>query len=220
LPRFLKSNFALVSPQHNNVLCRLRVAPFASIERFYSPNRSCPNGWRTGCITNKSRERISSMDSGTSRKRPWEEASPIDPLPKRRDTTALTVAAGQHRIPPLPQHAGHYPHDSQTKNQRRLPPPLYVPSSGASSDAVISGAIQLSTPAVYDWNISRPRSQSLFDIFNQPQQVRHDSKPGKSNFLFAVVSMPVSASIAVIRFTALLLTQHNSIRKLFNPRQY
>ncbi|KAF2651626.1 hypothetical protein K491DRAFT_86223 [Lophiostoma macrostomum CBS 122681] len=111
------------------------------------------------------------MDSRAVRKRPWEEDDPMEyPLERRLSTTA-----GQH-TPPLPQPAGIHTRDSQALSYRRLPP-LYTPICGASTEAVRPNPLQLSTLVQNPDSLdeSRPRSQSLFDVFQQSKRPRHAS---------------------------------------------
>jgi hypothetical protein len=114
------------------------------------------------------------MDSWTARKRPWEESSPIDVPLKRRDSTDDT--------PSLPQHADHYPRDSQSLSQRRLPP-LYTSSYMPPTAFHTSSTLQLSSLAheAVELDNSRPRSQSLFDLFQPPKRLRRDSDFGKDS---------------------------------------
>ncbi|KAF2110137.1 hypothetical protein BDV96DRAFT_222141 [Lophiotrema nucula] len=115
------------------------------------------------------------MDSWTARKRPWEEDSPIEYQSQRRDAT---TAAGELCAPPLPQHAGQYSRDSQTLSQRRLPP-LYTPSCSTPAEPLQSTSLHRS-PSVQDageLGNFRPRSQSLFDVFQQSKRPRHDLEP-------------------------------------------
>ena len=114
------------------------------------------------------------MDTWTARKRPWEESSPIDVPLKRRDSTGDT--------PSLPQHADHYPHDGQSLSQRRLPP-LYTSSYVPPTAFHASSSLQLSslTHEAVELDNSRPRSQSLFDIFQSPKRLRRDSDFGKNS---------------------------------------
>ncbi|KAF2254824.1 hypothetical protein BU26DRAFT_146070 [Trematosphaeria pertusa] len=122
------------------------------------------------------------MDSGKGRKRPWEEDSPIDSQFKRRDPPTPTAAGV--RPPPLPQHAGPYSGDTQTLSQRRLPP-LYTPFCSASGGPLASSSIHPPSQA-QDASESRPRSQSLFDVFQHPPRLWLDSGPARlpyvSNF--------------------------------------
>ncbi|KAF2184744.1 hypothetical protein K469DRAFT_173320 [Zopfia rhizophila CBS 207.26] len=112
------------------------------------------------------------MDSWTGRKRPWEEESLIDVQFKCRDST---TAAGERPTPPLPQHAGYYSRDSEALSQRRLPP-LYTPSCRASAEHFTSGSLQVSPSGHESVGLdkSRPRSQSLYDVFQQSKRQRHD----------------------------------------------
>ncbi|OCK85409.1 hypothetical protein K432DRAFT_400264 [Lepidopterella palustris CBS 459.81] len=109
------------------------------------------------------------MDSGTGRKRPWEEDSPVGIQPRHRD---LTSAARETAVPPLPQHAGWHAHDIQDQVSRRLPP-LYPPSCGTSAEIVAVGSLPSSSALFETGGVERPklRSQSLFDVF-QPKRQR------------------------------------------------
>lgn len=143
------------------------------------------NIWRTRAAI-VLRGRIQLMDSWTATTR----HSPIDHQQERQGlstTAAAAVAAGYGS--PLPQHAGDYSCDRQTLSQRRLPP-LYTPSCGASAEALAVNSLHLPVPAYESSGLgkSRPRSQSLFDVFQPPnKRQRHDS-PGKVDFPFAIMT--------------------------------
>ncbi|KAF2476509.1 uncharacterized protein BDR25DRAFT_66886 [Lindgomyces ingoldianus] len=112
------------------------------------------------------------MDSWTGRKRPWEEDNPIDFQFKRRGSSTNT---GERRPPPLPQPAGHYSRDSQTPDHRTLPP-LYTPSCSASAEQLASSSLRAPplVQAAPELGKPRPRSQSLFDVFQQPTRQGQD----------------------------------------------
>ncbi|KAL5383929.1 hypothetical protein DPSP01_005729 [Paraphaeosphaeria sporulosa] len=99
------------------------------------------------------------MDSGKGRKRPWETEDPVDTHTKRRASSALAT----YERPPLPQHAGHYLHDSKTLNQRRLPP-LYTPTSSTAEPLTNSIRSFISPRRASE---SRSSSQPLFDPSQQ-----------------------------------------------------
>jgi hypothetical protein len=104
------------------------------------------------------------------RKRLWEDDSPIDLQFKRRASTFVTPKASSFRLPsPLPQRAGYYSRDARGLNQRRLPP-LYTsscnPSAAPTTFHLAPLTAQVQPPSLLD--SPRPRSQSLFDIFQHP----------------------------------------------------
>lgn len=111
------------------------------------------------------------MDSWTARKRPWEESGPINVQLKRRESTDNT--------PPLPQYADHYPRDSQSLSQRRLPPPCTT-SYGLPTALHTSNSLQLSSPV----DKLKPRAQSLSDVFQSPKRLRRDTDFGKTASYF------------------------------------
>ncbi|PSN63226.1 hypothetical protein BS50DRAFT_107466 [Corynespora cassiicola Philippines] len=111
------------------------------------------------------------MDSWAARKRPWEEDTQLQTQNPRRDATTV---AGEG--PPLPQHAGHPSPDGQALSQRRLPP-LYTPSCSASATSIVPGLLQLSPPPNDPdglHTITKPRSQSLFNLFRSPKRQRFE----------------------------------------------
>lgn len=94
------------------------------------------------------------MDLEIGRKRPWESKDPIDSNTKRRASPTLVA----YEWPPLPQHAGHYLHDSKTLNERRLPP-LSAPTCSPAEPLTDSTQPLLPSRRISE---SRPSSQPRF----------------------------------------------------------
>ncbi|ORY19871.1 hypothetical protein BCR34DRAFT_582076 [Clohesyomyces aquaticus] len=120
------------------------------------------------------------MDSWTGRKRPWEQDSPIDFQSKRRESTATT---DERTGPPLPRPAGQSAQDSHSAlDQRRLPPP-YIPSCSAPEENPPPSSLRATSPAA-ELGRSRPRSQSIYNVCQQPLQPQHESETGEELHLF------------------------------------
>jgi hypothetical protein len=109
------------------------------------------------------------MESQTGRKRPWEGSSSFDFQIKRQDSTIASSAAYSSRYnSPLPHEPSSYSCDGRMLDQRRLPP-LRIPFHSISTGLPTPGADQLSTHARHPSAVShKPRSQSLFNVFQHP----------------------------------------------------
>ncbi|KAH7079062.1 hypothetical protein BKA63DRAFT_257642 [Paraphoma chrysanthemicola] len=116
------------------------------------------------------------MESWKGRKRPWEEDNPIYLQFKRRDSTTTAPTANTSRQPsPLPPRAGYYSRDSRLLNQRRLPP-LYQPPCTTTAVPATTGQDQAASQAHQSYTIAehpRPRSQSLFNVFEHAHWQDH-----------------------------------------------
>ncbi|KAF2199623.1 hypothetical protein GQ43DRAFT_473474 [Delitschia confertaspora ATCC 74209] len=111
------------------------------------------------------------MDSRTRKKRPWEEEARINNDPLRFKGRGPPPTAGERHPPLVPRHAGFSSHGGETLSQRRLPP-LYTPTCAASADHLTYGSLQPSPTCLKgfeaDKSRHRLRSQSLFDVLQQP----------------------------------------------------
>lgn len=121
------------------------------------------------------------MDSWTARKRPWEDDSPIDLQLKRRGSSSTVSAA--RRPSPLPPRAGYYSRDNQFLSQRRLPP-LSTQSCSTSAESSTTRPLHHGPPAqdAALADITRPRSQSLFNVFQHPQWPESQGYSGMTIF--------------------------------------
>ncbi|KAF1842328.1 uncharacterized protein K460DRAFT_398340 [Cucurbitaria berberidis CBS 394.84] len=107
------------------------------------------------------------MESWTVRKRPWAEDYSNDQQLKRRGMA--TTPSGAQQTSPLPPRIAYYSRDDGILSHRRLPP-LYTLPCKTSAECITSRSSQNSPGAqdVAPLNISRPRSQSLFNILQHP----------------------------------------------------
>jgi hypothetical protein len=132
------------------------------------------------------------MESWKGRKRPWEEDSPVDLQLKRRGSTTAAPATFTSRDPsPLPPRTGYYSRDSRTLNQRRLPP-LYSASCNTSAASTTTGPDHTALHAHQQSTLvanPRPRSQSLFNVFEHPHSQAHGRYAGMQSFSLAFVKV-------------------------------
>jgi hypothetical protein len=107
------------------------------------------------------------MDHWTGNKRPLNNEDPKDMQIKRRNS--FFTPSGAQQPSSLPARADHYSYGQHFLDQRRLPP-LYGPLYSRAAEPITASPSQLShtlrkTALLDD---SRPRSQSLFNVFQYP----------------------------------------------------
>lgn len=173
---------ALVIPQHQCKSCGFSAWPARSNNASAAPKLLHRTVWRKEEAAPVSRGLTPLMESWKGRKRPWEDDSPIDLQFKRRGSTNAAPTVSAFRQPsPLPQRAGYYSRDNRILNQL---PPLYTSSWNTSVAPTLSHSVQVSghaqRPALLD--IPRPRSQSLFNVFQHPHWQDHERYTGMNIF--------------------------------------
>jgi hypothetical protein len=136
-------------------------------EQSYShQEESNRHAWHRGTVVFIPWKLNSLMESQAGRKRPREGSSSVDLHVKRQGSTIASSAASSSRYAsPLPHKLSSYPCDGRILGQRILPP-LRTLFHSTSTGAPTPSTGQLSAHARHPSADSyRPRSQSLFNVF-------------------------------------------------------
>jgi hypothetical protein len=124
------------------------------------------------------------MESWAGKKRSRTDEDPKDLQLKRRGST-FTASSSQHPSP-LPSRADHHFYDPYFLDQRRLPP-LYGPLYSTSAEPLVASASQYPPPSRETAfpNEPKPRSQSLFNIFQYPHWRASQPNQGMKNAILS-----------------------------------
>lgn len=160
------------------------------------------------------------MESQTSKKRPWDDDSSDHSRFKRRDSTFAAPATSPTRqTSPLPHAAGYYSHDSRILSQRRLPP-LYTSSCSNLVGPATSISEQESTHAQHPLLLDhpRPRSQSLFNVFQSPHWQDHELHTGM--YFNTIFNAPSASNRSAIRDNASARHSSPNLSSLAQPSPF